>query len=241
MICELAGQSSEGKRKKMSDLADLAEIAAAAGIAIIDENTGYDAHVKDEGDAKNRCIINQNSLDDCSILEQIQQWDAMFADRYTLADPEYARNMEVAEALNRPPCVTGFTSWRQRNDSRNWNRDRHRYDGGDRGGYRTRGGHRGGWNRRDGEGGGSGGRDWGDRSHHHPLNYGDYPQNRENRDSFHYRGDGNYQNRGGYRSNWSRSRGDNYQSRRYEESNQGGYGNHRNKSEGEGRERSPQR
>uniref|UniRef100_A0A0B7AF51 Uncharacterized protein n=1 Tax=Arion vulgaris TaxID=1028688 RepID=A0A0B7AF51_9EUPU len=141
-------------------MSDLDEIAAAAGITIVD------THAENDENTDN---VNESSSDNSCLTKQIHEWDDMFSNRYTMSDTEYATTVETADILNRPPCLTGFNCFRQRDDSRNWNRDR-RHNDGDRGRYRGNS-----WNRHGRNDGGGWNRDRDDgRSHHNLQSHGDY-------------------------------------------------------------------
>ncbi|CAL1536940.1 unnamed protein product [Lymnaea stagnalis] len=174
-------------------MADLAEIAAAAGISIVDGNPGDGGDAGSTGGhAENRPLL-RNPLPvesgDLCLHSEVLEYEGMFGNRYTESDPDYLKTVEDNESSNKPPCVTNFNVRRQRDDSRNWNRNRGghgRYDGGqghygggDRDGHRSRGNHQNNWGRQ-GRGG-----DWGrgdNRSNDRPRNY-----DNRNRDRSPYR------------------------------------------------------
>ncbi|XP_055879096.1 uncharacterized protein LOC106055353 [Biomphalaria glabrata] len=121
-------------------MSDLDEIAAAAGIAIVEDNSG-------NGDAERSRDDNDKSCKpletDMSLQSQVLDLETISSNRYTDADPDYVKVLEDNSAAH-PPCVIDFYVRKPREDNRNW---QGRYDGGDRRNYNYRGGRNDGWNR----------------------------------------------------------------------------------------------
>ncbi|BFZ07113.1 hypothetical protein BsWGS_10152 [Bradybaena similaris] len=234
-------------------MSDLAEIAAAAGITIIDDN-GAD----EKGDADEKDIVkgdeiyaNKAPVTDAD-LEQINALDAAFADRYTMADPDYARAFTDSELLKQTPCVLGYSACRPRRD---YNRDR-------RGGNRGRAVMPSLWNRDRGDNRDFGNWNRGERSQYQPHSSGDHfhrgyesQHNRSEGNGRHSWGNSNDQGRTygqqqyrDHHGNYQNRAHENYQGRQGQHSRDGGdrwnkNGNQRSKNSTSGsyRERSPQK
>lgn len=198
-------QKTNRKRKdKLGTMSDLAEIAAAAGITIIDED-----EVNEKGDVKNVEIKADKAPVTDADLEQIRALEVAFADRYTMADPDYALAVEGCELLKQTPCVPGYSAFRSRWD---YNRDR-------RGGYRSRANPQGVWNRDGGDNRDGGNWNRAERSQYQPHSSGDHfhrgyesQHNRSEGNGRHSWGNSNDQGRT-YGQQQHRDRHDNYRNR----------------------------